>query len=224
MSSLLDIYLDEVTAQLDALPVKRRTEELREVRQHLLNAVTVNKELVQSKEDAAANAVLQFGTPQDLGENLVWAWRREQTLNRRSLVGAALITPLMVCLGFLFMNLGFGLLALTLPHEFMIYLGRHPVYAADFVRGTFLLTFGIAGLFAGNLFPRRAMQGVCLGLAVFWIGWAFQSGVGQLLALTSVEGLTRQERGEWILSAVVSAWLGSRWRLAWNERKWLVQG
>ena len=219
MSSLLDVYLDEVAAQLDALPMKRRTEELREIRQHLLNAVTVNEELGQSEEDAAADAVQQFGTPQDLGENLVWAWKRERALNTKSLVGATLAIPLMVCLGFLFMNLGFDLLVRALPSGFMMYLGKHPVYAANFVRGTFLLTFGLAGLFAGSLFPKRAMQGVCLGLALFWIGWAFQAGIGQLQALISVEGLTHQERGEWILSAIASAWLGSRWRLAWNEQK-----
>ncbi len=76
MHTLLESYLAEVAAHLNTLPVKQRTEELGEMRQHLLNAVTVNQELNQSEEDAAASAVAQFGTPKDLSENVVWAWRR----------------------------------------------------------------------------------------------------------------------------------------------------
>lgn len=45
MHNPLETYLSEVAAQLKPLPTKRRSEELREMRQHLLNAVTVNREL-----------------------------------------------------------------------------------------------------------------------------------------------------------------------------------
>ena len=76
MHSLLEAYLSEVEAHLGALPTKRRAEELREMRTHLENAVIVNRELGQSEEEAARSAVAQFGTAQDLGENVAWAWRR----------------------------------------------------------------------------------------------------------------------------------------------------
>lgn len=79
----LEAYLEQVAAHLSALPTKRRNEELREMRQHLLNAVTVNRELGQPEEDAVANSVMQFGTPEDLGNNLVWAWRRGEARNKK---------------------------------------------------------------------------------------------------------------------------------------------
>ena len=44
MHSLLDGYLEQVAACLSALPAKRRADELREIRQHLQNAVTANRE------------------------------------------------------------------------------------------------------------------------------------------------------------------------------------
>ena len=94
MHILLETYLSEVAAHLSALPPSRRSEELREMRTHLENAVIVNRELGQSEEEAAQNAVAQFGTPQDLGENVVWAWRRGETRSKRSFWGAVVSTPL----------------------------------------------------------------------------------------------------------------------------------
>ena len=71
MHRLLETYLSEVSAHLGALPPKRRAEELREMRTHLENAIVVSHELGRSEAEAAANAVAQFGTARDLGENLV---------------------------------------------------------------------------------------------------------------------------------------------------------
>lgn len=84
MHSQLEAYLEEVATHLDALPVKQRNEELREMQAHLENAVIVSRELGQSEEEAVANVVMQFGTPEHLGGNLVWAWRRgDQRQNNR---------------------------------------------------------------------------------------------------------------------------------------------
>jgi len=88
MHSLLESYLSEVSAHLGALPPKRRAEELREMRAHLENAVIVSRDMGRSEAEAAANAIRQFGTPQDLGGNLVWAWRRGRSLDRKSFFGA----------------------------------------------------------------------------------------------------------------------------------------
>ena len=53
--------------------------------QHLLNAVIVNQELGQSEEEAVQTALEQFGIPENLGERMVWVWRREeQKKNTRS--------------------------------------------------------------------------------------------------------------------------------------------
>ncbi len=76
MHKVIESYLSEVAAHLSALPTKQRTEELREMRLHLENAVIVSRELGQSEEEAAQSIVAQFGTPKDLGENVVQVWRR----------------------------------------------------------------------------------------------------------------------------------------------------
>ena len=77
MHSLLENYLAEVRAKLGALPMKRREEEMREMRQHLVNSTAVNQELGQGEEEAAANALAEFGTPERASESVLWAWRRD---------------------------------------------------------------------------------------------------------------------------------------------------
>ena len=211
MSSLLDIYLDEVAAQLDALPVKRRSEELREIRQHLRNAVTVNRERGQSEDDAVANAVQQFGTPKDLGNNLVWAWRREEKLNRRSFWGAAifssavcvfgefLLMPLMLGMGFSFQK------PVHSPTEWLWWLIGYRFAGPIFV-----------GLMTSLVFSRQAGFGGVLG-PVLYFALCMPASFHQLdnlAALCLQNGL--------VILIVTSA--GRRVRQAWNVRKQLVRG
>ncbi len=225
MHSLLESYLSEVAAKLGPMPVEQRSEELREMRQHLLNAVTVNQEIGQREDEAVQNAVTQFGTPADLGGNLVWAWRREQTRNKKSLLGAAVTVPLALCLICFLMNQRWFDLFLDhalntiLPRAFLMYLGEHPGYGMDFTQAMFMLMFGLAGLAAGGLFPRQAVRGACLGLGLFWLGFAAVDGIKQLTALVSLDGLIHQGRGGWILSVLAFAWLGSRWRNKGRSRQ-----
>ena len=204
MHTLLESYLSEVAAHLSLLPPKRRDEELREMRTHLENAVIVNCELGQSEDEAAQSAVTQFGTPQELGENVVWAWRRGKALNKRSLLGAAATTTLTLCLATLYMNY------VGLPPWLNQYCNEHPGDTMALVQGVVLTSFGMAGLVSGIVFPKRAVRGVCLGLVVFWIGWTAVDGVG----LQLIGG----DRLGWILAALASAWAGSRSRLAWKRR------
>jgi uncharacterized membrane protein len=77
MHNLLENYLAEVRAKLSPLPAERREEEMREMRQHLLSAIEVNQELGQSEDEAAANALADFGTPEKASESILWAWRRD---------------------------------------------------------------------------------------------------------------------------------------------------
>ena len=225
MHSLLENYLSEVTAHLSPLPVKRRAEELREMRTHLENAVIVNRELGQPEGEAVQAAVAQFGTPADLGENVVWVWRRERTLNGRDFWGAALSTPLML----LFLWLAIS----HIPPFAIPWLDRYCAEHKNFAQtlgvalsdGMFFATFGLVGIIAGRLFPKRAMRGVGLGLAFFWIGWAnmniFHSGWFHMnLRILS---LNATDIG-WILTALLAAWTGSRWRQARRGRVWMVRG
>lgn len=221
MHSLLENYLSEVAAHLSPLPPKRREEELREMRAHLENAVIVSREWGHTEEEAARAALAQFGTPQDLGENVVWAWRRGESQSKRSFWGAVVSTPLMLTCLLLLENQYIGLLGHILPSWFNRYCVRHPHIGMDLVQGVFLLVFGIAGGVAGSVFPRRAVRGVCLDLIAFWIGWTAVDGVGY-------GGIWRHlfwicENG-WTLTAIVSAWVGSRSRLSWKRRGRLARG
>jgi len=213
MHRLLETYLSEVSAHLGALPPKRRAEELREMRAHLENAIVVSHELGRSEAEAAANAVAQFGTARDLGENLVWAWKRGRKKDGHSFLGAAAVTTLMVCLGSFLMDQ--GLIYSHLPAWFNRRCAEHPEYVSSLVRGTFLATFGLAGLVAGGLFPKQAVRGACLGLAAFWVGWGVVDGLGRG-GLWSF--LFYGDRAAWMLTALGSAWVGSRGRLAWERR------
>lgn len=102
MHSLLEDFFNQVAQGLDPLPVERRNDEIEEIRQHLLNAIMVNREMGHTEDEAVATAVEQFGTPKAIGENLVWAWRRGQARRKRSFWGpAACAFMLTDCLPFL---------------------------------------------------------------------------------------------------------------------------
>ena len=108
-----------------------------------------------------------------------------------------------------------------LPRDFLLYCGKHEAYGMALTRGMFLANFGLAGLVAGGLFPKRAVRGACLGLVVFWIGWAAVDGIGRG-GLWSF--LFYGDRAGWMLTAIFGAWAGSRFRLAWRGRGWLARG
>ena len=211
MHSLLEKYLSEVAAHLSALPTKQRTEELREMRAHLENAVTINKELGQSDDDAMQNAVMQFGTPEDLGDNLVWAWRRGLAKNKRSFWSAASCTfavlffvpVLVLCLPFgAWMPVGFGLSPL------------------------------IAGIICGSLFWRRGSFCVGLGTALYYYVFgmgAFVYGINSLRQVHLAEPFSRYawlffaQQTEALLFTLFVAWIAGRLRLVWNKRRELAR-
>lgn len=73
MHGLLEKYLAEVAEHLASLPKARRSEELAEMRQHLGRSATVNREQGQSEEEAVQTALVQFGSPKELAEQMVMA-------------------------------------------------------------------------------------------------------------------------------------------------------
>ena len=200
MHTLLEAYLEQVAAHLSALPPKRRNEELREMRQHLLNALTVNRELGQTEEDAAANAVMQFGTPEDLGDNLIWAWRRgENKLNRRSSWIAAVST---------FVILFFSPL-LMVPLPFGPWL---PTVSSPL----------IAGVVCGGFFSKRGLAGTALGMALYYYVFsasAFIYGYSQPEFRHLMEPVLHTARlffiqqSEAAMLTLFVAWATSRWRI-----------
>ena len=92
MHSLLEQYLEEVAKHLQPMPPGRRASELREMRTHLKNAVADGLQRGCSEEDAAHETLQQFGMSQDVGHEVLTAWRREARLSKRSFWGAAACT------------------------------------------------------------------------------------------------------------------------------------
>ena len=216
MHSQLETYLSEVAARLGALPAKRRDEELREMRAHLENAVIVNREMGQSEDEAARTAVAQFGAARDLGENIVWAWRRGRMLNRRIFWVAVVSTPLTL--------LALMLAISHLPNAPIPWLDPYCAAHKGFGRalgmalsdGMFLTVFMLAGAVVGGFCPKRAVRAVCSGLTVFFVGWT---------AIDGRSGLPDNwQRAGWVLTAIASAWAVGRWRNARAGRTRLARG
>ena len=211
MHSLLENYLSEVAAHLNALPVKRRTEELREMRAHLENAVMVNREMGQSEEDAAQNALAQFGTAEDLGDNLVWAWKREVKLNKRSFWSAA------TCSMAIIMFMPFLVYPLVLPH-------LNPLGLAHFsVKELLWWLIGVrfagpilAGAVTGLIFSKRTPLAGVYGPVLYFV-LCIPASFHQL---DNIASLCIQDG----LVIFVVAWGSSRARQAWNKRRRIVQG
>lgn len=217
MHSLLENYLAELTVPLSALPAKRRSEELREMRAHLENAFAVYQEQGQTEDEAAQAALAQFGAAQVVGEKTVTAWRRGEAISGRSFFGAAVSAPLMLTCVLLLQNHFIGFLAYLLPSWLDRYCGKHPDIITGLVQGVFLTIFGLTGLVAGSVFPKRAVRGVCLGLIIFWIGWAGVEGIGYGGSVWRF--LVRIYSDGWTLTAIIFAWLGSRSRLVWRRQQ-----
>jgi hypothetical protein len=226
MHSLLESYLSKVAAHLSDLPIRRRNEEIREIRLHLLNAVTVSCETGQTEEEAAQNAIQQFGTPEDLSDNLVWAWRREQTLNKRSFWGAAVCT--------------FALLFLVAFSEGpFIRAYFNPISTAHLPTAQYVLLafelFGplVAGTIIGILFSRKVIAGSAAGIVTYSIlclcvyaHWLVQPGHLQQLGLVSPATTAVRFLAPLVaegLVALTAAWISSQLRLTWNKLRRLAR-
>jgi len=93
MHILIEHYLAKVAAQLRSLPVARRNEELREMRQHLLSTVEAHQELGATQQQAVEATLHQFGSSSEAASGLTRAWRRGQgtwlDVAKGGLLGAA---------------------------------------------------------------------------------------------------------------------------------------
>ena len=223
MHSLLDTYLEEVAAHLSALPPAQRTEELREMRTHLENAVIVGREMGRTGEEAVKEALAQFGTPAELGDNLVWVWRRERTLNRRSLFSAAVCTVAMLFLVSYFVVMVF--LVPRLGHfmsnpEFIAYEWRYRVCFG-------LIVPVSAGIASAVFFSKRAVLGAMLGQAIFqcvWWGYVIFLMVTETHSLPGLSYFADRAylTADAIAVTLIIAWAVSRLRMARQRRKYQV--
>src|SRR6185437_6895625 len=83
MHSLLEQYLDRVTARLWGLPRKHRTEELRELRQHLTAFAAAYQEHGKTETEVAQAVIRQFGPPEKLGSQIAGTWWRGRLIKWR---------------------------------------------------------------------------------------------------------------------------------------------
>jgi uncharacterized membrane protein len=165
MNNLVENYLSEVAAYLKSLPAKRREEELREMRQHLLNAVTANQETGMIDDQAVQKALEQFGTPEALGKEVMVAWQRGRKREIRDFWGAALMSVALVpCLIFLLPYWYFSMVnvAFGLPMHWMAVVEAH---------SSFFLVCALTGAMTGRVFPARAVGGTAFGAVVLVIAW-----------------------------------------------------
>lgn len=212
MHKLLEDYLSEAETQLSALPAKRRSEELTEMRQHLLNAVIVNREMGQTEDEAAATAVEQCGQPGEATQGLIRAWQRGQTLCRRDFLGAAACTLLLsLCLPLLFQSFvlpGF-LSAFQQP--------RHDRFLGTEFLSMVACAHFLVGMVSGQVFPRRAVSGTAFAITLvagfillrmppplFLVGGRYYVNIPPFTSHTLTEALVT------ILGACFGSWLGTR--------------
>jgi uncharacterized membrane protein len=218
MHSLLENYLAEVAACLSALPAARRNEELREMRAHLESVFAAYRQQGQTADEAARNAVAQFGTPETVGRDTVTAWRRGESLSKRNLWGAAACTLAVQLLApLLLVPLEAAYLHLTSPGHFV---GPSVWVLLGFNTAGPIL----AGAMSGLLFPKRAVVGTGFGLVAYFCLTLVLAGYwlthhGHVMysippASTLVLSLTVQSVTGGIVS-LLSAWAVSRWRTAW---------
>ena len=222
MHSLLEDYLAEVAAQMQPLPVKRRSEELREIRSHLENSFAVCQEQGGTEEEAAQSTLAQFGASETIGQETVAAWRRGENLRKRDFWGAAGCALALFCL----LSYLLGPFAdAALPHSGPANLHGLAVYLS-WHYSIYLLAGGISGF----LFPRCAVVGARLALALYLgfdtihtVIWIAHVGHTQIHRPGMVGLSIVIQYAQVILLTLFAAWAGSRWHKARMGRMRLAQ-
>ena len=201
MHSLLEDYLADVSRQLAPLPAARREEELREMRQHLLSMMNVSQERGRTEDEAAAHAVEQCGPPEGLTRGVVVVWKREQFQRGRDFLGAAVAT---VALSFLL-----PCLADAVPLQvFLLEQLRHSSWYLPVFLGLVYAAHGLAGALGGLLFPKRAVAGTLLAVALCYGIPAIRVGSGAEWVYQPTAWVLNY--AEFALLAVTVAWAFSR--------------
>lgn len=226
MDKRLEDYLAEVAEQLHPLPVARRNEELREMRQHPLNAVTVNREMGQSEDEAAASAVEQCGPPEEATQGLIRAWRRSKALNKRDFWCAAACT---LALWFLLPDLAIrlsnpcaGALQSQVFGDLTSYPRLHHLSGLVSIMILCLPAWILMGGLSGLLFPKRATAGTAMVMAVCLVHLGIVIGqricsefVARHNYIVDEPFYLLTDFAQYVLLSVVTvsaAWGGSRWR------------
>jgi len=210
MHKQLEDYLARVAAYLEPLPKTQRNNELREMRQHLLNAIIINREFGQSDEDAVQEAIRQFGAPEIIGGDVLLAWRRGVARDRRNFWAVVLYTPIVLSSLLYFFMVSTDILPRVWPASNVFFL-HHMALCNAYVHSLVFLAFGLTGVVLGALVPKQAVRGVCIRMAsslCAWLAWIgrvrFPTNTGQFLWVA--------EEIAWALTGIFAAWMVSRRR------------
>ena len=222
MHSLLESYLAEVQAQLGALPATRREEELREMRQHLLNATIVNRERGQTEDEAAATAIIQFGTSEEASRCFIRAWQKEKARGRRDCWKTAAFTlGLCFAVQYPIPEVAFG------GHGWPAWLVSIEIYGYDFI------VQAVIGMIAGLVFPRKAMAGAAIGVTSWLIFITLRATQNiQAINQTNPHFVNGPAKVDWnnyvigciymIMASATAASLSSLWRRTKMGRRAVV--
>lgn len=224
MHKQLENYLDEVAKSLGSLPAARLYEEIREMRQHLLNAVVIGKEQGHSEDEAISAVVKQFGTPQAVSKQIVLAWRRGVWRDRRDLWGS------IACAFVLSFSLGVAadlVFPVFINHFGLVHFddtGRaHFSPWLGLVRISWVIAYSaVQGTAIGALFPRNAVKVAPAGMIVsvvlylclmYHFAYLHHERIGPVHVASAMSLILR------VLIAALFARASSRWRKARGERR-----
>ena len=207
MQQRLEEYLSQVESELRTVPATQRDDELREMRQHLIDNVTVNQEILgYDEEQAVATAIEEFGAPQKLAAEVLTVWQRgERRINLRSLVGATLCSTVCFCVASAFVN--------------SVESATAPIVSGMLKQMMFvawgMLSLAFAGSVTGLLFPRRAIYGTWLALSTIYFVYLCEASVGHPASLAmNLYSIS-------VCTALCGSWTAWWTRLAmrWNHNR-----
>lgn len=179
MQQRLEEYLSQVEHELRTVPAPQRDEELREMRQHLVDNVTVNQEILgYDEEQAVATALEEFGAPKKLAREILAAWcRGDEKTNRRKVLAATFCSTASMSVGVAIVNsLGHIANAPPIPWEHSALMqGNVLVWAA--------MTWAITGAITAAIFARHPKIGPWIALSAIsvWLYLATISNIEQPL-------------------------------------------
>ena len=162
MHSLLEAYLEQVSAPLKFMPAAHRDAEIHELRLHLQDAVEARQAAGQDAERSLEIALREFGPPAEVGRGLRRTWVRGlliasgETLGTSSLAFVVSVAQPILLFGVFNFD---GWLHRVCPASQVgwIHLAQPCVIAA------------IAGLLTGIILPRRAALAAALSWTVIFL-------------------------------------------------------
>jgi hypothetical protein len=154
MNSLLETYLDELSEQLQALPIHERLEQVDETRAHLESLSLPFEEWGSSREEAEAQAIAQFGEVSAIAPQLNRVALRKRWLYQLGVAAIYWGTQLF-CL--MLLETVAALLTLNGTHQELSLLGRSFYTRVVLALLDQVLAFAVSGALLRRLSPGNTL-------------------------------------------------------------------